>query len=224
VAILDDDDALNAGALATMAAAINDWPAAWDYPLLFFAHGNASVNVPFRVMTFEQYLSGAVTGDLLPVFQRERYLAENLSYPTTRLGAEHLLMWQVCLGWGIPTWNQCVGTVNNDASSRMTSVTRQLSRSADHAQLQEATIAQFGQVLQQRMPRELRNRHLAAAVYHLLSGQRRSAYRHTGYLFRHGQAAKAAALCLASLLPAAWLRWLFVNYRRLTAPHTYRAE
>jgi GalNAc5-diNAcBac-PP-undecaprenol beta-1,3-glucosyltransferase len=222
VVMLDDDDVLCDDGLATMAAEINAWPQAWQYPILLFVHGNASLAAPFRVLMFEEYLSGFYTGDLLPVMQRDRYLAEKLTYPATRLGGEHLLFWQAALRCGIPAWNKRVGTVNDDAALRLTSVQQQTCRAREHAELQEATIAQFEDVLAKRLPRELRKRHLAAAVYWLLAGCRCSALPHANFLFRHGQAARALALWSLCLLPASWLRWAFVNYRRITSPNTYR--
>ena len=213
---LDDDDALAPNGLAMMTEAITGWPPASEYPIIVFTHGNGALVGDFRVMRLADYLCGNCRGDLLPVIQRELFLARGLRYPDTRLGAEHILIWKVAYEQGIPAWSRPVAFVGHESPTRLTHTGIQIREAAEHARLQELTIELFHDALVGQFDYELLKRHMGAAVYWLLAGERRRAREHVLFLQDNGRGGQAAALRAYALLPGPLRRWAFSFYRRMT--------
>jgi GalNAc5-diNAcBac-PP-undecaprenol beta-1,3-glucosyltransferase len=215
--MLDDDDMLTEDALATMAAAISGWPDAIRHSALLFVHGNGSLAVEFALFRPEDFQGGRHSGDLLPVLQRSLFLASGYRYPATPLGAEHLLFWKIAMQEGVPVWNKRVGIVGDDAPTRLTCVQSQIHWAEEHARIQETTIAEFGTYLESKCPSFLRSRHLAAATYWLLAGERRRAATHLTFLVHDGSPLTARALEAFGFLPGMLRRLIFGRFRHFRA-------
>jgi GalNAc5-diNAcBac-PP-undecaprenol beta-1,3-glucosyltransferase len=208
VLTFDDDDVLLPGALETVEAAISGLPDAERYPVLKFGSSNSSQDEPFTTITPEHYLRGRVRGDLVPVLRRERFLAEGLEYPDTRVGGEHLLWLEVAAEHGIPAWATPIVGKSEDEVPRFTSARTQVARAREHAELQEETLRRFGALLSADYPDAYRMRHRAAATYWLLAGERDRARPH---LPESG----STPLRAAAVLPRPLFEQAFLLYRRL---------
>ena len=216
VVLLDDDDELAPGALHTIAGAIRSFPNHAQYPVFQFGHGNAVLADPFRVIRLDDYLSGVLKGDFLPVVDRERFQAMGFAYPDVRVGAEHLLWWEIADKVGIPTWAEKVCVLHADAPIRLTDPRNQIARAKEYAEMQELTLDRFGEVLAARFPAEYRTRRLGAATYWMLAGDRRRAREHLADLSKDGGGALVLALRALSYAPRPVVRWAFRMYRRST--------
>lgn len=211
VLIFDDDDVLLPGALQSIADAIAQLAGPDQYPVLNFGSTNSEQLHPFEFVTPRDYLCRRVRGDLIPVIQREVFLSHDLAYPETGVGGEHLLWLQVAAEHTIPSWNIPIVRVSDDAVLRLTSARTQAQRADEHAQLQEETLARFGPLLAADYPRAYRRRHLAAATYWLLAGERGRALAHSAEL-----APGARVLVrLAAAAPRRLVANLFLLYRRV---------
>jgi len=211
--ILDDDDTLLPGALHLIACRMASMPDLVNYPVLNFAHGEATIPQPYLVAGLDAYIQGTLCGDFVPVICREMFLRENLSYPTSRVGGEHILWWKIANRYGIPTWADRVGTVHSDAPVRLTSVQSQMRHSREHAELQEETLSQFGDVLRRKFPNYYAKKLLGAAAYRLLSGDRRQARSHLQAALRWHSSRSAMGLWALSFLPLFVIRQCFLAYR-----------
>ena len=211
VLTFDDDDVLLPGALKTVAGAVAALPEPQQYPALKFGSSNSFQEEPFTYITPGHYLRRRVRGDLIPVLQRERFLAEGLEYPDTPVGGEHLLWLQIAVDHTIPAWATPIVRKSEDEVPRLTSSRTQVARARDHAELQEETLRRFGPLLSVEYPDAYRMRHTAAATYWLLAGDRERARAHLPHV---GSKAKPV-LRVAALLPRRMLAQAFLLYRRL---------
>jgi GalNAc5-diNAcBac-PP-undecaprenol beta-1,3-glucosyltransferase len=214
VLILDDDDELLVGSLALIAARLAAVPDLRRYPVVNFARGNAELCTPYMVVSLDDYLTEALHGDFVPVICRELFLRENLMYPHSRVGGEHILWWRIADRYGIPTWADKVGSVNTDATIRLTSVRSQICHAREHAELQERTLEKFGEILRLRFHALYAKKLLGAAAYRLLAGDRKEArsHLHTALLWRPSKS--LVALWVLSFLPLSIVRKYFLAYRR----------
>lgn len=216
VIILDDDDELLPGALRLIQERISSFAEDGHYPVFQFSHGNGVLNEPFRVVRFSDYQTGVLRGDFLPVIDRHSFLELGYAYPDLRIGAEHLLWWEIAQRFGIPTWSERVCVIHDDAPIRLTSPLNQLARAPEYAEMQEITLARFGNLLKEQSPASYRVRKLGAATYWLLAGERERARRHLGDGDVKGGMLACALWCL-SFLPGRLARWAFLMYRRISA-------
>ena len=151
VLMLDDDDILRRGALEGLARELDRFDAL-SYPVVQFASSNGRFASDYPVVDLHDYLGGALTGDFTPVFNRSVFQQSGLSYPVNRAGGEHLLWWRLAGDYGIPTFSRVLVEVTADAGERMTRAAAQILRAADHRQLAEETLQQFGDLLRRQYP------------------------------------------------------------------------
>ena len=217
VITLDDDDEIHADALEQIARAVSTLASAQSYPLIQFPRSNGGFARPMGTVSLDDYLCGRLWGDFLHVVQRDVFLAQGLTFPTTRLGAEHLLLWKLAQRYGIPTWNWRLATLHADAPERLTSWSHQIRRAEEYAWMQELTLETFGDFLETRYPAVWRQKRLGAAVYWLLAGRREAASPHLKCLRQHGDRLLPLVLQLLGLCPSRTLRGSFLAYRSLSA-------
>ncbi len=214
VAILDDDDTLLPGALASIADRIECFAESDKYPVLQFARENGTIPSPFMIARMEDYISGALRGDFVPVIQRELFLSLGFAYPEIRSAGEHLLWWRIAEEYGIPTWAREVCRVHTDAPIRLTSVKNQISHAAEYAQLQELTISEFGHVLSTKYPSYYLSKIIGAATYRLLAGDRVAARAHLRMAFDRKLSGSGLAVWMLSFSPAWLVRMSFMSFRK----------
>jgi GalNAc5-diNAcBac-PP-undecaprenol beta-1,3-glucosyltransferase len=214
VLILDDDDTLLPDSLALIATRLQAFPDLHRYPVVNFAHGNAGLCTSYMVASLEDYLSESLCGDFVPIICRELFLRENLMYPLSRVGGEHILWWKIAKHYGIPTWADQVGSVNTDAPIRLTSVRSQMCHAHEHAELQERTLKEFAEILRLRFHALYKKRLLGAAAYRLLAGDRAAARSHLRTSLWLGPSKSVVALWTLSFLPLSVVRKCFLAYRR----------
>ncbi|WP_417522205.1 glycosyltransferase family 2 protein [Marinobacter sp.] len=175
VLILDDDDQLRANAFETVSTRLAELSDC-DWLVAQFATSNACSKFEFQWLKFDDYMSDRVSGDYTPVFHRERFLASDLSYPQTRLGGEHLLWWALSQQVAIPTWNNVIVNVGDDASVRLTDVGSQVVRANEHLALAESTWRQFGTLLKRAYPHQATRVSMGGVTYAVLAGHRFRAF------------------------------------------------
>lgn len=215
VLILDDDDTLLPGSLAIIAARMAELPDLGQYPVLNFAHGDAELGAPFLLTTIQDYLNQTIRGDFVPVICRDLFLRSGLSYPCSRIGGEHMLWWKIAQHYRIPTWADRVGSVSNDAPTRLTSTLSQIQHASEHAELQEHTLEEFAEILSQQFPACYEKKQIGAATYRLLAGQRVKARSHLRAVFRSRPVPAAAAIWALSFAPLFLVHQSFAAYRRI---------
>ena len=212
VVILDDDDELLPGALSVIEDHLESFEDLHKFPVFQFCHGNGRLDEPFRLVRFEDYQAGAISGEFLPVIARDLFQQLGYAYPNVRIGAEHLLWWEIAYRFGIPTWATRVCYLHDDAPQRLTSPQSQIARAREYAEMQEMTLAKFGDLLKDRFPAQYRTRKLGAATYWMLAGDRQKARAHLNAPEVRNFAA-ARALRLVSWMPQGAIRLLFTAYR-----------
>lgn len=213
--MVDDDDELLDGALDAIRREIPGWEAQAAFPVLTFASSNAWL--PFeggRALTFEDYALGRFRGDLIPLIHRQRFLAAGYGYPDTRVGGEHLLWYRIAADATIPASSLRVAQIHDDALGRLTSAEAHLRRAPEHAELQEETLARFGDALRELPQDAYARRRLGAATFRLLNGDRSAAREHLRLSELPRLDRRRLGLLLATLLPHRLVAGLFVRYRR----------
>lgn len=210
---LDDDDTLVPHALARLAALVDNFPSAMNYPVLELACSNGEADAPFLVATLADHLGGRVRGDFVPLIQRDYFRAEGLAYPDFRVPAEGLLWLKIAARYGIPTWADKIIKVHTDAPVRVTSANYQLLHARELAEIQEYILSELGNTLAAQFPAFYQKRCLGAATYRLLANNKELARRHLRSVLHKRISASAIALWSLSVLPQAWLRRCFELYR-----------
>jgi len=214
VVILDDDDTLMPNALSVIAAQIEQGRDLEQCPMLQFAHSTGVIPCTFMIARMEDYLSGVLKGDFLPVIRRDRFLALGFAYSEIRSAGEHLLLWKIAQKCGIPTWSQRVAQAHTDAPIRLTSTQNQMRNPRAYAELQELTLAEFGGVLSSSFPSYYLTKTLGAATYRLLAGDRSAARAHLRAAMQRRVSGGICALWALSFLPINVVRRSFVIFRR----------
>jgi glycosyltransferase involved in cell wall biosynthesis len=214
IIFLDDDDRLLPGAIARIASCVAELPDASRYPLCQFPRSNGRVAAPFLIARMDEFLNGSLQGDFAPVIRRDKFLAEGLSYPEERTGAEFLLWWKIADKYGIPTWADPVQALSTDAPFRMMSTRFHLEFARETAELHERALSEFGVVLRARFPARYRKEQLLAAIYRVLADEGPAARSHLRALLRDRVSAGPLAVWLLSYLPSGWARGIFSSYRR----------
>jgi len=215
VVMLDDDDQLLPGALKRIMAYLRGCSLAERYPVFQFPITNATVPAKFLVANIDTYLNNVITGDFIPIIQKDLFLKMGLAFPKSTVGAEHLLWWQVADRVGIPTWNYTVAKLNTDAPGRLTDISQQIKKAKSHAQAQEMTLSLFGEIMEERAPRIFMKKQIGAVIYWLLAGERLFARRVLKGLQKSNPIIYIFFLFL-SYMPIVIIRSVFVCYRRLT--------
>lgn len=176
IVVLDDDDELRPGALATIAERLAQFEPRDRYPAYLFRYQNGRPAAAFQVFDAEQFCAGV--GDFLTVWNRDvmRNDATVCRYPESRVGAEGLMWLTIGDRYGVPAWGDAVAVVHRDAPERLTGAASQLRHAAEHARIQD----HYVDFLQRRPPtkeldRVMTRRLLAAGIYHVLAGNRHEA-------------------------------------------------
>jgi glycosyltransferase involved in cell wall biosynthesis len=214
VLILDDDDELFPNALETVKAKITEFANSNETPVVQFPRGNATLTGEFREISLSDYFNRQIKGDFIPIIQTKLFLSLGFSYPTDRVGSEHLLWWKLADQFSIPTWSTCIGTVGTDAPIRLTSVNNQLSRPSEYALLQEITLSEFGEKLSRMAPNVEREKRLGAALYRMLAGDRSIARQHAINSLHQKVIVEPIIILLLSFLPISLTKWCFIQYRK----------
>jgi GalNAc5-diNAcBac-PP-undecaprenol beta-1,3-glucosyltransferase len=214
VVFLDDDDTLLPGGLARIAAHIAELPDSERYPVFQFARSKSRLARPFMIVKIDDYITGALDGDFVPVIRREPLLAEGLFYPEFRSSAESLLWWRVADKFGIPTWDEQVQTLLDDAPFRMMSTRFHIDYAHDHAELAERTLSDLGEVLAAKFPGYYHKRRLAAATYRLLAEDRVAARSHLRLALQRQVSGEALGLWVLSFLPRPLIQSCYAVYKR----------
>lgn len=215
VVMLDDDDTLLPHALTDILTSIESFPDSGKYPVLQFAHSNGSIPESFVIVDLDFYIRCLIKGDFVPVIQAPLFLELSLAYPDFRIGAEHLLWWQIAERYGIPTWANMVAHVHNDAPARLTSFEQQIKYAREHALVQEITLNQFGMVLKEQAPALYQKKQIGAITYWLLAGESELARLRLRQNNSDLGALLVSALWMLSLLPHGVICSFFVAFRRL---------
>jgi len=216
VVVLDDDDMLVPDALATIDRQISALANASEYPCLQFARSNGSLDRDFGIVGLADFVTGKIHGDFTPVVQRDVFLSENLAYPDSIVGGEHLLWFEVAKRFGIPTWSTVVTILGTEAPTRLCSVANQLERPEDYAAMQEKCLQAFGPDIMSLSRSYYRKRCVGAATYRLIAGDRRAARGHIERALRNGITPALFGAWAASWLPGSLVRQLFRYYRCFT--------
>lgn len=211
VLMLDDDDTLNPGTAECLAQRLPT-PLESRYPVYQFAVNGKNQKAEFCLITFDDYISKAITGDFTPVFNRQKFLSTGLRYPHNRAGGEHLLWWKIAEEFGIPSYNHPLISVSDDADVRLTHFSSQVTKAAYHQQLAEIALTDFGIRLYQDHPEEYRRIRLAYITYSLLNNQRSAARQSLWDAPVNG--AFKITLWVISWLPQRVIQKLFLFYRQ----------
>ncbi|MCW2256817.1 GalNAc5-diNAcBac-PP-undecaprenol beta-1,3-glucosyltransferase [Providencia alcalifaciens] len=210
VLILDDDDTLKPEAveyLAQLLPTLKDLP----YPVYQFAVYPQNLPAKYHLIQLDDFVQKKLSGEFTPVFHREHFLASGMQYPNNRAGGEHLLWWEIADKFSIPAYNHSLVIVNNDADTRLTHFSSQITHAASHQQLAEIALARFGGTLSLMYPEEYRRIRLAHVIYSLLNNQRKIARQSLNDpAFNHGL---KIALWGVSWLPLTIIKKLFLFYR-----------
>ncbi|WP_431223022.1 glycosyltransferase family 2 protein [Serratia sp. L9] len=211
VLMLDDDDTLVPGTADYLAQKLPTLEES-AYPVYQFAVSKMNQKEEYRLITFDDYVNKAITGDFTPVFDRQKFLQTRLRYPDNRAGGEHLLWWKIAEKFGIPSYDRPLVCVSDDATVRLTHFSSQVKKAACHKQLADMALAEFGERLRQDHPQEFRRISLARITYSLLDNQRDKSrqYLHDAPL---GNKLKTA-LWAISWLPQPLIHKLFLLYRQ----------
>ncbi len=212
---LDDDDTLGAGAAETLECAILTTPRAAEYPVMQFRTRTAAQAEPYRVLTIDAYLGGAITGDYTPVLQTRVFRSAGLRYPENRIGASHELWYAAAERWGIPSWSELIVDVHSEPGQRLCSAGTQIREAREHALSQEHTLTAFKHLMKGPF-KACRLRHsLGASTYWLVAGDKRRSRRWSRAAAAQFHSLRGAALFGLSYLPAACARVLLRGYRSL---------
>ncbi len=214
VVILDDDDELLETALHIINSKISSISDINGKPVLQFSHENGVVNKEVSEVVLENYLKRDIMGDFIPVIQVERFLKLGYAYPTSRVGSEHLLWWKIASEYPIPTCNIKIGRVGTDAPVRLTSIKNQIQRASEYAEMQEKTLAQFGEDIRKYAPNLEKEKVLGASFYRLLSGDRKAAASHAFSWAKKNLGIESSLLLILCLMPISVIKWCFILYRK----------
>lgn len=175
VVILDDDDQLMPHAFKTITLCLKTISPYRYWCVAQMARGNGLPAKPFLWAWLDDYLTGRIKGDFTPVIHRTRFLGEGWCYPDSRIGGERLLWWEIARKHGIPTWRRVIGTLGDEAPSRLTHAATQIKHADEHLRLAESTWARFGHYLKKHYPGRAWRVSIAGITYGVLAGKRQAA-------------------------------------------------
>jgi len=217
ILFLDDDDELLPGAGDAIRSVAGRHPG-FDLYLHNCLHPDGKPSLAeldgTAVCTYDDWLAWRFAIELKPVVTRE--LFNSYSYDDTGAGGEHLLWTRVIRDRGAVVSKRPIVRYNNDASvNRLTSAAGMLTRAPENAAIADRLLSEFGADIRRSSQHEWARRMVAAATYHLLSGDRERA---RGILSSVPSAllplGMRHALVVLTFLPAAALQTLFLLYRR----------
>ncbi|WP_321475643.1 glycosyltransferase family 2 protein [uncultured Paludibaculum sp.] len=215
VLLLDDDDLLDQRAFSIVNSGLDTLSELHRYPVVQFARSNGRIGRCFSIIRLEDYFRGEIAGDFTSIIQVERFLESNLQFPSSRVGAEHLLWFHIAREFGIPTWRSCIAQLTDDAPVRLCSTASQLVRAAEYADMIDETLRRYGVEMKSVAPTYYSKKMVGAFTYRLLAGDRRQALIGLNRNSSHGRVFRWA-LTVMSAIPSSLLRSAFITYRKNT--------
>lgn len=213
VLIMDDDDVFRPDAFKKVNKFLsenkND-----EYPVYNFLRSNAKVrfNEYFYSYSFKEIIDDAVTGDLLHIINKKLFIHNKYMYPTTRIGAESLLWYQIALDYGFPIIKEDIVKLMDDSDDRLTNTNRQVKYANEFATYQLDIIKQFKySLIENGQINFLIKKYMGAVTYLLLAGKRRQAFIKWKEMIRFSK--KYYAVFPLLLLPRRIITQLFYKYR-----------
>lgn len=172
IVVLDDDDLLELKAFERLSAHFSGLCSKSSTVTMFTTNSRGFLGEE-RTLSLDDYFSGRVVGDLVPVISRTRFLDEGLSYPALRAGGEGILWMDIAarLG-GIPVKDIPIVEVTDDAPSRLTDTSSQLKNAEDLRTVALIILERYGNTLKSAYPALYMNRVYAVVLYSLVLGDR----------------------------------------------------
>lgn len=215
VLIMDDDDYFQEHALEKICQHIAQHQFLEKYPLFQLPRSNGEITSDYKLINMADYINQQISGDFLPIINRQLFLEKLYQYPVSRVGGEHLLWWQIANDYGIPTWSMpMVCVLGIEAEVRLTSPSTQIRRASEHMLLAQETLQKFGVILQQQFPQQYLSRVMALVTYALLSGHKKIA-QHTLLMLKPYKK-QYLLFKVLSLLPRFLILQLFAKYRQVS--------
>jgi len=216
VLMLDDDDELIDGTLASVLRKIERIKDYKDYPVYFFATTKGHISGEFAFIHTIDILKGKLKGDFTPVIQRSVFLEKGYHYhdypELLGVGCESLTWLDISRSFPIPTFNHTLVKVNEDAPLRLSSYENFIRNSNKFALQQDITIRFLQEYsLDQMCPAFLDKKRLGAATYYLISGKR-DVCRERLKSVRSLTLEKVLVRIL-SYFPVSWAKFLFRRYK-----------
>lgn len=217
VVMLDDDDEFVPGALDKAVSHIKQIENYSQYPVFFFATTNGTIPEPYQLVGPADMMDNRLTGDFTPVLQRalfQKYRLGYLDYPQIRgVGCEQLTWLLISSRFEIPSFMNVLVRVNHDAAMRLTSYDNFIRNSYKFALQQDITIDFVKKhEMQELAPGFLEKKTLGAAIYYLVSGDKKTSRERIGFLKRRTNISRL--LSVLSYFPAGVSRALFLRYKR----------
>jgi glycosyltransferase involved in cell wall biosynthesis len=216
VLFLDDDDYLEPGAIAICRGLTRDH-AGVDvfFHNCFYGDGSTPIppETPPTPYSYEDWLDGRFDVELKPMIRRSVF--QRYRFPDTGAGGEGLMWAKVIRDRGALVDGRPIIRYDTKSVGRLTSAVGLLAHAEENARIAAAWLENFGDDARVRNPRNWARRVLAAATYHLISGERSKAQHFfrsvpTGLL----TLGERFAFRSASFLPAPLVRLLFILHRR----------
>lgn len=215
ILIMDDDDYFQENALEQIYQHIIKNTFLEKYPLFQLPRSNGEITSDYKLINMADYINHQISGDFLPIINRQLFLEKLYQYPASRVGGEHLLWWQIANDYGIPTWSiPMVCVLGIEAEVRLTSPSTQIKRASEHMLLAQETLQKFGITLQQQFPSQYLSRLMALMTYALLSGDKNIAQQTLAMLKPYKK--QYLLFKVLSLLPRFLILQLFTKYRQVS--------
>ncbi|MBD8037771.1 glycosyltransferase family 2 protein [Solibacillus sp. A46] len=217
VIIMDDDDIFHKDAFTIINQSLQSIENIDQYPVVNFLRSNARLNYQdyFRVNTFENLTKGVISGDVTHVINKKLFNEFNYKFPSTRIGGELLLWFEVALKNGYPIFNQEVVQLMDDSEDRLTNFDYQVKRANLFKEYQMEILDKFeGDLLEIGNYPFLITKYKGAIIYALLDGDKKSAYKYITRVMKYSK--KQAIFLLMLIFPKVTIKKLLFMYRKST--------
>lgn len=214
VIIMDDDDIFRPEAFEKVNKFFMEYDGD-EYPVYNFILSNSTLRYDdfYRVYSFEEMIDNAIIGDLIHVINKEHFLEKkNYSFPSSKIGAESLLWYQVALDYGFPIINEDIVQLMDDSDERLTNTSRQVRYAIEFANYQLDIIKHFKYaIIESGKIQFLLKKYMGAVIYLLLSGKRGQALINWKEMLTFSK--KYLFMLPVLLLPRQLIIRLFYKYR-----------
>lgn len=215
VIIMDDDDVFHKDAFTIINESLQSIDGIEKYPVVNFLGSNGKLNYQdtYKVNTFEDLTNGAIVGDVIHIINKEVFTSSNFKFPTTRIGGELLLWFDIALKSGYPIFNKEVVQVMSDSEDRLTNFTYQAKRAKLFKEYQIQLIENFEEELKKNNNYSfLINKYKGAIIYALLDGDKKNAYIYIKNSMKYSK--KQVVLLVLLFLPKSLIQQLLLMYRK----------
>ncbi|MBK3497125.1 glycosyltransferase family 2 protein [Viridibacillus sp. YIM B01967] len=213
VVIMDDDDIfVNESFIAINNFLLNNKDL--KYPVFNFLSSNTIVKYKkyYHVYSFSEMISDFIIGDVIHLIRKDLFDGYYL-FPTTKIGSESLLWYQIAIDFGFPIINNSIVQVMGDSPERLTNTNRQVEHANLFAEYQIDIITKFSkEILASNNEKFLVKKYVGAITYLLLSTQKKKALYYLGEILRISK--KYIALITLFFIPNKVLIKLFNLYRK----------